>query len=147
MHKARAFFFVCAGIFLLALSYHLGATSARGDVSGTGWFIAGTDTGGSPYVMTASGDWWRYLPSYGWLSDLGNIFGGSTGGRTIVSLLPGIALTSTGEVWYGGLGSRPWVNAGAPPLGPTQATQPTWGQVKAKYATPKGKAGRVNGDR
>ena len=28
MHKARAFFFVCAGIFLLALSYHLGARGA-----------------------------------------------------------------------------------------------------------------------
>ena len=28
MHKARAFFYVCAGLFLLALSYHLGARSA-----------------------------------------------------------------------------------------------------------------------
>src|SRR5262245_15731882 len=28
MHKARAFFYVCAGVFLLALSYHLGARSA-----------------------------------------------------------------------------------------------------------------------
>ncbi len=28
MHKARAFFFVCAGIFLLAITYHLGARSA-----------------------------------------------------------------------------------------------------------------------
>lgn len=29
MHRARAFFFVCAGIFLLALSYLLGARNAR----------------------------------------------------------------------------------------------------------------------
>ena len=28
MPKARAFFYVCAGVFLLALSYHLGARSA-----------------------------------------------------------------------------------------------------------------------
>lgn len=28
MHRARAFFYVCAGAFLLALSYHLGARSA-----------------------------------------------------------------------------------------------------------------------
>ena len=28
MQRARAFFFVCAGIFLLALSYHLGAEAA-----------------------------------------------------------------------------------------------------------------------
>jgi hypothetical protein len=30
MHKARAFFLVCAGFFLLALAYHLGARSAHG---------------------------------------------------------------------------------------------------------------------
>jgi hypothetical protein len=30
MHKARSFFFVCAGIFLLALAYHFGARSAHG---------------------------------------------------------------------------------------------------------------------
>jgi hypothetical protein len=28
MHRARAFFYVCAGLFLLALTYHLGARSA-----------------------------------------------------------------------------------------------------------------------
>jgi hypothetical protein len=28
MHRAKAFFYVCAGIFLLALSYPLGARSA-----------------------------------------------------------------------------------------------------------------------
>jgi len=28
MHRARAFFFVCAGLFLLALSYHLGVQNA-----------------------------------------------------------------------------------------------------------------------
>jgi len=32
MHKARAFFFVCAGIFLLAVAYHLGARSAVAQV-------------------------------------------------------------------------------------------------------------------
>jgi hypothetical protein len=31
MVKARAFFFVCAGLFLLALSYHVGARTAAGD--------------------------------------------------------------------------------------------------------------------
>ena len=32
--------------------------------------------------------------------------------------------------------------------GPTPAvSQPTWGQLKAKYATPQGKAGQVKGDR
>ncbi len=131
MKRAKAFFYVCAGVFLLALSFHLGATSARGQGGGTGWFVEGS-YGGSCYVVTASGDWWRYVPGLGWLNDLGNIFGGASGARTIVSLLPGIALTSNGEVWYGGNGGT-WTNAGVPPLGPTPSTHESWGQLKAKY--------------
>jgi len=131
MQRAKAFFFVCAGMLLLVLSFHLGATSARGQVSGTGWFISGLN-GGSPMVMTASGDVWRYIPGIGWLNDLGNIFGAASGGRTIVSLLPGEAVTSTGEVWYSG-GTWLWTNAGAPPLGPTPVHQETWGAVKSRY--------------
>lgn len=134
MRKAGSFFFVCAGIFLLALAYHLGAASARGDIGGTGWFIAGTDGYGSGYAVTASGDYWRYVPGLGWRSDIGNIFGGAGGGRTIVSLVPGMAVTSSGEVWYGGTGG-PWVNAGVPPLGPTAAQNISIGQLKARYAT------------
>jgi len=131
MVKARTFFHVAAGLFLLALSFQLGATSARGQVGGTGWFIEGPSYG-SCYVVTASGDWWRYAPGLGWLNDVGNIFGGASGARTVVSLLPGMALTSNGEVWYGGEGGT-WTNAGAPPLGPTPVHQRTWGAVKARY--------------
>ncbi len=111
---AKRFFYICAGVFLLALSFHLGATSARGQVGGTGWFISGVN-GGIPWVTTASGDVWRYIPSYGWLNDTGNIFGGASGGRMIVSLLPGEAVTSTGEVWYGTVNGVPWANASVPP--------------------------------
>jgi len=35
MQRAKAFFFVCAGMFLLALAYHLGATSATAQLAGT----------------------------------------------------------------------------------------------------------------
>ncbi len=131
MQRVRAFFYVCAGIFLLALSYHLGATNARGQVGGTGWFISGV-SGGIPWVTTASGDVWRYVPGNGWLSSP-NIFGGASSGQTIVALVPGEAVTSTGEVWYGTVNGAPWANAGAPPLGPTPAALPTWGQLKAQY--------------
>src|SRR5262249_33696920 len=34
MQRAKAFFYVCAGIFLLALSYHLGARSAVAQAPG-----------------------------------------------------------------------------------------------------------------
>ena len=42
MHKARAFFYVAAGIFLLALSYHLGARNAGAQVGS----IVGISTSG-----------------------------------------------------------------------------------------------------
>jgi hypothetical protein len=55
MHRARAFFFVCAGIFLLALAYHLGAQSAGAQVTRS---IAGVSAGecGQFCVVTTSGD-------------------------------------------------------------------------------------------
>src|SRR5262245_212719 len=60
MHKARSFFFVCAGFLWLAIAYHRGARSANAQSAGnpvvamcpegnTGWIIA----------MTASGDTYR----------------------------------------------------------------------------------------
>ncbi len=128
MHKK--FFLVCAGICLLALSFHLGATNARGQ-SGPGWFIEGTSYG-SMYVLTSSGEWWRYIPGLGWRNDVGNVFG-STTGRTLVAVLPGVGLTSNGEVWFGGDQGGTWQNAGSPPLGPTPLVQQTWGSVKARY--------------
>ncbi len=72
------------------------------------------------------------MPGYGWLSDMGNIFGASAGGRTIVSFTPGEAVTSTGEVWY--LSASGWTNAGVPPVGAPVPTQgATFGQLKARY--------------
>ena len=35
MHKAKTFFYVCAGLFLLALSYNLGARSAGAQAGGS----------------------------------------------------------------------------------------------------------------
>ena len=65
MHKARAFFYVCAGLFLLALSYHIGATNAGAQapgspvvgVAGTGIVTAMT-SGGDAYVSTDYGRTW-----------------------------------------------------------------------------------------
>jgi hypothetical protein len=51
MHKARAFFFVCAGIFLLALSYHLGARSARAQSLGIDAAYISPDSYGTAVVV------------------------------------------------------------------------------------------------
>jgi hypothetical protein len=60
MQRARAFFYVCAGIFLLALSYHLGARGAAAQAFGfrvlgeNGPFVA---VGETVFKMDFDG-WW-----------------------------------------------------------------------------------------
>ena len=99
MHKARAFFFVCAGLLCLAVAYHLGANSARAQAPGNP--VVGFS---GPLLCTANGDIYAAAAlggnaaSYAQWTRVGNVF--------------------SGEI-------------------PTEATQqPSWGQVKAKYATP-----------
>ena len=83
MRQARAFFFVCAGLFLLALAYHLGARSA-GAQSGSA--ITGMALeGGNMVVLTSTGEVFARSAPWGWLSgfqlapavSLGNFWSGS----------------------------------------------------------------------
>ena len=65
MPKARAFFYVCAGVFLLALSYHLGARSATAQAPGNPVVAAtGGDVSGHGSAYTANGDLYS-TPSVG----------------------------------------------------------------------------------
>ena len=55
---ARKFFYVCAGMFLLALSYHLGASTATAQGPGNPvvGFIAYGNAGLAAAAITANGD-------------------------------------------------------------------------------------------
>jgi len=53
--KARAFFYVCAGVFLLALSYHLGARTAMAQAPANPVVAMN----GSVFAVTANGDVYR----------------------------------------------------------------------------------------
>jgi hypothetical protein len=76
--RARAFFYVCGGIFLLALSYHLGARTATAQAPGNpvvgigGW----TDGGGNmqPIAVTTNGDVYRSLNSGAAWQHISNVF-------------------------------------------------------------------------
>lgn len=79
MQRARAFFYVCAGVFLLALSYHLGARSAVAQAPGNP--AVGISTGADNYVyaITQSGAVYRsaFNAPPDW-QPYGNIFSGPT---------------------------------------------------------------------
>jgi len=84
MHKARSFFFVCAGIFLLAAAYHLGAMSARAQSGGPVVEVAALNPGSgnrTPIFVMASGDYYASTSAYnssGPFPYRGNILSGPT---------------------------------------------------------------------
>jgi hypothetical protein len=131
---ARRFFYVCAGLFLLALSYHLGASTAVAQGAGLGLVckLDGTDMYDTQSFCTPGGDVYQYWG--GRWTKTSNVFGGAPGGRQVVSYDCGVALASNGEVFASALfGYGPWTSRGFPTGGPTPALQESWGQLKARY--------------
>jgi hypothetical protein len=130
MRQARAFFFVCAGIFLLALAYHLGARSAGAQGGGTVECVGAEGDNGSAvvnhhlYVVSNN-----LAPS---LLDYGEV----PSPAKAVACGGGAVVLEDGSVYvYGGHG---WEQQGGllPISGPTAAQSISIGQLKAKYATP-----------
>ena len=75
---ARKFFYVCAGMFLLALSYHFGASTATAQAPGNQAVALGS-LSGYQVVLTAGGDiYWSPNGSLAGPWALGgNVFGGA----------------------------------------------------------------------
>lgn len=133
MKRARALFYVCAGIFLFALSYHLGAHNAGAQSGSIRWV-------GDNYVV-ANGTLWQCDVNSGWRLAFANcdtrpvpipadaIAGAwgtcnSDGGAGIISF--------GGDAWIyaGNLGG--WVHVGVVPGG-AAAVHNTLGQLKDRY--------------
>jgi hypothetical protein len=81
MYKARAFFFVCAGIFLLALAYHFGALNAGAQVGSSNPVVAAIPGGVGTFsdytsVFTANGDHYGWN-GFAWVHR-SNVFSGPT---------------------------------------------------------------------
>ena len=144
MRKARAFFFVCAGLLCLALAYHLGARSA-GAQAGGGIECATVESvanGGNAAFAVIN----RYVYAKG--------FGGEPWrvGLYASEPIPGASRVMACGVRYviledGSLyawdgvegGSGSWRLEQQFLTGATPAIQQSFGQLKAKYATPAGK--------
>ncbi len=77
--RAKTFFYACAGIFLLALSYHLGARNAGAQAPGNPVVSLGIGGGDSGVAITSSGDVY-YTSGLGYSAWTlrGNVFSGAT---------------------------------------------------------------------
>jgi hypothetical protein len=124
---AKRFFHVCGGVFLLVLSYQLGASRAHGQASFfrlIGPTVAIVD--GTAYHLEVANlpYGWRQMPYTG--QDLPPVPVSS-----LVSYVSGIAITDAGEGWYRlAIG---WQSLGFLPGGPQPVIPGTWGSVKDRY--------------
>ena len=127
MHKARAFFFVCAGISLLALSYHLGARSAGAQV-GSGVDCVNVHGSGANAVIN-----WYY---YGIGGGVLNRISVPVPGKAVACGDNGRVILDTGQqLVYDAYGAGAWRTDGAFPFSnPTPAQSISIGQLKARYA-------------
>jgi len=146
MHKARAFFFVCAGLLCLATAYHLGARSAGAQLGGgtiaaaqcTSWDIQ------SVYSRATVACVNRTVYFYADNNPQGlRTYPGVPGTDPVVAVglaaYNMMAMLSNGDTYSTSLnGDGTWEfvcnTVGGTPT-PT-VSQSTWGQLKAKYATP-----------
>jgi len=121
---AKKFFYVCAGIFMLASAYCLGASTARGQsgsffecvgVDGEAWAVFGRRL----YQMSGAGlDQHR-----------ATIIPGTS---PVVACGVDRVVLQSGEV-YAWDGNASWVLLGTFPGGPTPAKQESFGGIKARY--------------
>jgi hypothetical protein len=140
MHKARAFFFVCAGIFLLALAYHLGARSAGAQVSTTiqGLAVGGPDSRTITFVrnglfyQSPNGRAGPYVVPVPVPSGSPVV---ATGGQPGPYGIYGLVVLEDGSVYVYETGlSSEWQLQMNIIGAPTPAQSITFGQLKTKYA-------------
>lgn len=132
---AKKFFYVCAGLLMLALSYHFGASAARAQMQGTLWYANRQDQ----YVAVLTGRTIRWMrtdeaqsgelppvPGSGEIVQfsVGNLCNGVADGQAILA---------DGSVWVVHPCSTTWEPVGNLLSGvPTSTQQRSWGDLKMR---------------
>jgi hypothetical protein len=129
----RKCFYVSASLLMLALAYHLGASTATAQGSGSSGFIGGGSDG--PHFMSVDGSQYGQPggPFTLWVSEGEVPLSANPGayGTAIVDWSGGnAALTNTGRV-FERVGNS-WVDRGNAPGGATPTMQSSWGALKVK---------------
>ena len=140
---AKKFFYVCAGLFVMALAFAAGASMVRAQSSGivTSWVGQSGQSGayvavavlGRSLVYSAQGAVPGVLGSPASTPPVPGSAAIISVGVTARSDVPFMAMLETGEVYEYNNGSAQWSYAGGVLGAPTPATSATWGQVKDRY--------------
>jgi hypothetical protein len=146
MRQARAFFFVCLGLLCIVAAYHLGARSAGAQSFGGGFAALVHHSPGDSNPLAIKSDGTAYsLPAGAWVPiDPVPLVPGTT---VVAGNDEAQVLGSDGTLYQRGFSGIPgaayWYVRAASPDGATPAEGTTWGQLKAKYATPAPEAAQV----
>jgi photosystem II stability/assembly factor-like uncharacterized protein len=136
---AKRFLYVCAGLFLLALTYHLGVR--RADAQAPGNPVVGVvgPNGCNHLAVTANGDSYTTSDQTNW-QHTGNVFGADppAPGNSVIGVAAAnscgnMAVTENGDCFTTGDNGTTWRRSGNVFGAPTAATGTTWGKVKADY--------------
>ena len=134
---AKRFFYVCAGMLMLALAFHLGATSAQSQSANKLVDVAWRRSDGFAYAVTSAGEIWANPGNCGSFIRVGQmpagcvpvtVLDGDVGGSldigcengqfyTVVGAVPNVQLQLCSSIFGG----------------PTPITSQSFGALKAKY--------------
>ena len=121
----KKFFYACAAILCIVMTYHFGATSAQGQ--------------GAEQVRSVGGNWfatqsgiWEYVQNAGWKTPAQASFQDPPVPASQVLYYNGYSVVSTSGEAFSENGSG-WTSFGIIPGGPTPTIKTSFGQLKARY--------------
>ena len=135
---ARQFFYVCAGMFLLVLSYQLGAATATAQLGPLleGASIQAVQDNTFPRASGCVNRIWRWMGESGG-TPIEYPFPVPGTSRIVATDPNGLVLLENGD-WYKGV-SGGWALIGnLAGGGPTHSLHESWGQLKSRYAPNRG---------
>jgi len=133
----KKFFYICAGLFLIAMSYHLGATTAQSQSANKLVDVAWRRADGYAYAVTSAGEVWANPGYCGTWSRVGHLPAGVVPASVLDGDVGGsLDIGCENGEFYTVVGSYPSIQLQLCSSifgGPTPTISSTFGTLKAKY--------------